>query len=342
MSKRWASVALGAVLTWAAPAGADCVPRTHLSTCVDADTLWPHAGPAYFGFVGGVDTTAAGQAGFAVVTTYATRPIILVVPTTQPTGTEVAAVDDLWDATFLFSLGLTDRLELDAALPVTLGRTGTGVSALTSQTPSSLSLTTMRDARLGATFRLAPRAREFPGEAFGVAARFELGLPTGDETSFAGDRSFVGVPSFAADFRRGIFMAAGELGARLRQTADLAGSRVGSEVVIAFGIGAELREDDKLSMHLEAMALPTLVKQDELGLDLATGKRVATGTRPPLVPAEWQASVRSAELMDGDLSASVGVGTSLGLTGESGITTPSVRLIFAIRYAPLGRPHSAE
>jgi len=342
VSNLWASMALGAVLTWVGPVRGDCVPRSHLSTCIDADTLWPHPGPGYFGFVGGTDTTAAGQAGFGVVTTYAARPVILMVPTTQPTGTEVAAVDDLWDATFLFSLGLTDRLEIGGALPITLGRTGTGVSVLTSQTPSSLSRTTMRDARLGATFSLAPRTREFPGDDFGVAARFELALPTGDEASFAGDRSVVGIPSFAADFRRGVFMAGAELGARLRETVELVGSRVGSQAVIALGIGAELREADKLSLHLEAMALPTLIGQDELGLDLGTGKRVASDTRPPLVPAEWQASLRSAELMDGDLSASVGFGTSLGFTGDSAITAPSVRMIFSIRYAPLGRAKTAE
>jgi OmpA-OmpF porin, OOP family len=342
VSKLSASMALGAVLTWGGSVHADCVPRSHLSTCIDADTLWPHPGPGYFGFIGGTDTTAAGQAGFAVVTTYAARPIVLMVPTTQPNGTEVAVVDDLWDATFLFSLGLTDRLEVGAALPITLGRTGTGVSVLTSQTPASLPRATMRDARLGATFSLAPRAREFPGDAFGVAARFELALPTGDESTFAGDRSVVGMPSFAADFRNGAFMAGGELGARLRQTSELVGSRVGSQLVVAFGIGAELREADKLSLHLEAMGLPTFVGQDELGLDPNTGKRVASSTRPPLLPAEWQVSVRSAELMDGDLSASVGFGTSIGLTGDSAITSPSVRAIFSIRYAPLGRTKATE
>jgi OOP family OmpA-OmpF porin len=336
-------MALGAVLTCGVvPAHGDCVPQSHLSTCIDADTLWPHPGPGYFGFIGGTDTTAAGQAGFGVVTTYAARPIILMVPSTQPNGTEVAAVDDLWDATFLFSLGLTDRLEVGAALPMTLGRTGTGVSVLTSQSPASLSRATMRDARLGGTFSLAPRARDFPGNAFGVATRFEVALPTGDETSFAGDRSLVGIPSFAADFRGGAFMAGGELGARLRQTAELVGSRVGSQVVIALGVGAELRDADKLSVHLEALALPTLVGQDELVLDPDTGKRVSSGKRPPLVPAEWQASVRSAELMGGDLSASLGFGTSLGLTGDSAITSPSVRLIFSIRYAPLGRAKATE
>jgi hypothetical protein len=340
VSKVRASAALCVVLTLARSARADCLPESHLSTCIDADTLWPHPGPGYFGLVGSTDTTAAGQAGFGLVTTYATRPVVLMVPSTQPSGTEVPAVDDLWDATFLFSLGLTDRIELGAALPVTLRRDGTGVSVLTSQTPSDIPRATMRDIRLGATFGLTPRSLDYPGHTFAAATRFELSLPTGDEGSFAGDRSLVGVPSFAADFRTGPFMAAGELGARLRQTSDLVGTRVGSQVVIGLGVGAQLRETDKLSLHLEAIALPTLIGQDELGLDTDTGKRVVTGSRHPLVPAEWQASVRSAELMNGDLSASLGFGSSITL-GDSAITAPSLRMIFSIRYAPLGRT-SAE
>jgi hypothetical protein len=328
------------MLTWALPVDADCVPPSHLSTCIDADTLWPHPGPGYFGFIGSTDTTTAGHAGFGVVTTYAARPIVLMVPSAEPDGTEVAAVDNLWDATFLFSLGLTDRLEVGAALPMTLGRAGTGVSVLTSQMPSLLSRTTMRDIRLGAAFNLAPRLHDFPGNDFGAAARFELALPTGDETSFAGDRSLVGIPSFAADFRRSAFMAAGELGARLRQTSELAGSRVGSQIVIALGVGVQLRDADKLSLHLEAMALPTMIGQRELDLDVDTGKRLASGSRPPLLPAEWQASIRSAELMEGDLSASLGFGSSIAFTGDSAVTAPSWRFIFSIRYAPLGRAKS--
>jgi hypothetical protein len=195
----------------------------------------------------------------------------------------------------------------------------------------------MRDARLGAAFAVLPRARSFPGDDYGLTARFELALPTGDESSFAGDRSFVGIPSLSGDFRRGPFMAGAELGARIRKTSDLSGSRVGPELVIALGIGAELRESDKLSLHLEAIALPNLVAQEQLAFVPGTDERVATGSRPLLMPAEWQASIRTAELFGGDASLSLGGGGSLGLTGESGITSPSYRFTLAIRYAPLGR-----
>ena len=334
-------MALGALLTWAAPAHADCVPRSHLSTCIDADTLWPHPGPAYFGFVGGTDTTAPGQVGFGVVTTYASRPITLMVPTTQPNGTEVAAVDDLWDATFLFSLGLTDRLEVDAALPMTLGRSGSAYrcSPRRHQQPCRAPRCAMpvwvpRSAwrRGHATFRVTPSGSPHDS-SWRCPPETRRRLPAIDRWSaFRASR-----PTFA----HGAFMAASELGARLRQASDLVGSRVGSQIVFAFGVGAQLLDADRLSLHLEAMALPTLIGQHELDFDLDTGKRFATASRPPLVPAEWQLSIRSAELMNGDLSASLGFGTAIGI-GDSAITAPSARAIFAIRYAPLGRTKATE
>jgi ABC-type dipeptide/oligopeptide/nickel transport system ATPase subunit len=41
--------------------------------------------------------------------------------------------------------------------------------------------------------------------------------------------------------------------------------------------------------------------------------------------------------MSGDMSLSVGAGSSLGLAGESGVTSPSFRVVLALRYAPRGR-----
>src|SRR5687767_9226976 len=101
-------------------ARAGCTPG--LSTCIEADTYWPHAGPAYFNLVGGTSTTSAGRVGFGWVSTYASRPIVLLLPSSQPSGTEVAAVDHLWNATFLFSYGLTERIDAGVALPTTLYR----------------------------------------------------------------------------------------------------------------------------------------------------------------------------------------------------------------------------
>jgi hypothetical protein len=309
--------------------------ETGLSTCFDADTFWPHAGPAYFSVVGSTATTARGSVGFGWATTYLARPIVLLLPSSRPSGTEVAAVDHLWNATFLFSYGITDAIETTLALPTTLYRRGTGISALTQQSAEELTRATMRDLRAGAAFALLPPPP--PGaRGFSLASRLEFAFPTGDESSFSGDRTVVGLPSFAGEFRQSGLVLGGEIGARLRTTGDLAGTRVGSQLTIALGMGGELLEGHKLGVLLEAVALPTFAAQHELASAGANGRPVA-GNRRPLMPTEWLASVRTGELLSGDMSLSLGVGSSLGLTGESGITSPSFRVVLGLRYAPRER-----
>jgi hypothetical protein len=192
----------------------------------------------------------------------------------------------------------------------------------------------MRDARVGSTLRILGCRSQVPCDLpAGLAARLELSLPTGDESSFAGDRSVVANPSVSGSLRFAPFVAGAELGARIRRTADIAGSRVGPQLHIAMGFGVELLEESKLAFLVEFMALPTLVAQHELSFDSNTGERAITGTRPILVPAEWQAGFRSADLIDG-VSLLLEGGGPIGFTSESAVTAPRYRLTFAVRYTP--------
>ena len=324
-------IALGVALA-SSPRLAHAACGAGLSTCIEADTFWPHAGPAYFNIAGSTTTTARGVLGFGWVTTYLARPIVLLVPSSQPGGTEVAAVDHLWNATFLFSYGLSERIEATLALPTTAYRTGTGISALTQQTSQPLARTAMRDIRVGSAFALLPAPPPGTG-GVSVATRLELGLPTGAESSFNGDRTVIGLPSVAGEFRQAGLVLGAEIGARLRTTSDLLGTRVGSQLVFSFGVGGEILEGNKLGILVEAVTLPTLTAQHELGPASAEGRPVV-GDRRMLMPTEWLASVRTGELLSGDMSLSLGAGGSLGLTGESGVTSPSFRAVLAVRYAP--------
>ena len=324
-----------AALSWATSADADCSSATHLSTCFDADNFWPHAGPGDFDFVGGTATTTPGTFGFAIHTTYVARPIVLLVPSADPSGAEAVAVDHLWDTTVGFSLGLTRRIDASLALPVAVYRSGIGISALTHESTSSMAHTAMRDMRIGATVRVLGSTSDDPCEPpFRVAARFELSLPTGDESSFAGDKTFVAIPSVSAETREGPFFGGAEVGARYRATADLVGSRVGPQLYLGAALGVEALPARRLAFTLEAMALPALVAQNDLSLDTSTGERQVSGSRPYLVPAEWQAVVRSAEVLADGLAFGIGAGTPIGVTGESGVTTPRYRATLSIRYAP--------
>jgi hypothetical protein len=263
--------------------------------------------------------------------------VVLAIPSADPNGTEVVAVDHVSDATLLVSFGLTDRVDASLALPVVAYRSGSGISPLTSRRTQPISHAAMRDARVGAGFRLAGcPARVGCEHPFGMAARLELSLPTGDD-SFAGDRSVVVTPSLSGEWSAPPFVAGAEIGARIRNTADLAGSRVGSQVVLALGLGADVLEGGRLGFVVEAMALPTLVAQRELTFDQATGERIESGSRPLLVPAEWEAALRSADLFTDGMSLSFGAGTPLLFTGESGITSPRYRVTFSIRYTPRRR-----
>jgi len=329
-----ALVAFGMIL-WGSPSSARAACDPGLSTCIDADTFWPHAGPGYFSNVGGTAVTPRGAFGFGWITTYLARPIVLLVPSTQPSGTEVTAVTYRLDTTFLFSYGLTDRIEATLAVPVALYQTGTGISALTSQSSRAIDRTAMRDVRAGAAFALLVPP---PRGGFGLASRLELALPTGDESSFNGDRTAVMLPSFAAEFRQAGLVVGGEIGARLRGTSDLFGTRVGSQLAFSLGMGGEILNENRLAVMLEAIILPTLVAQHELSPALQNQDRAVVGNRNALMPTEWLASLRTASLMSGDMAVSLGAGSSLGLTGESSVTSPSFRLTLGLRYAPRAKP----
>ena len=318
-------------------AGADCTPASHLSTCIDADTFWPHAGPATFAFIGGTDTTAPGQIGLGLVTTYLGRPVVLQIPSSDLAGNEIDAVHHLVDATFLWSYGLTGRAELTVALSTTAYRTGSGVSSLASQSPEALARTALRDSRVGAAYALLGRLPDRRTDPFGLKARLELSLPTGDESSFAGDRSVVEIPSFAFDFRRGLFVAAAELGARLRQTSDLLGASVGPQLFAGLGAGVYVIRPEVLSVLLEAFALPTLSDQRREAYDATGQRRVELSTGRALVPSEWAASIRSAPFESAELSISLAAGGRLGLAGEPALTAPTYRFALGLRYAPVAR-----
>jgi OmpA-OmpF porin, OOP family len=315
----------------AANARADCASPHHLSTCIDADTFWPHASAGPFSFVGGTGTVGPGLMAFGLVTTYLHHPLMLALPTASPEPTEVAAVGDLVDTTFLWSLGLSDRAELELSLPTTTYRTGTGVSALVSQQASPLPRTGLRDLRVGAAYTLVPKADGH----LGLASRLEVGVPTGDEASFAGDRSLVAIPAFTAELQTGPWMGAAEVGARLREPADLAGSRVGSQLFLALGAGTRILDDDLLAIALELMALPTFAHQAVATSVPATGgQRQEVGKNRALVPAEWALSVSSSLWPSSHLSIALAGGGGIDPMDAPAITTPKYRFSLMLRYTP--------
>ncbi len=309
----------------------------NVSPCINDDTLWPHAGPSRFQAVGGSDTTAAGQLGFGLQASYLSRPIVLQLQSPGG-GTQAYAINDQANATFLFSYGVERRLELDLALPLTLGQGGTGLAPVTGG--AGLNDTAVRDMRFGFTYALARgahRERAAQDETWGLAARFEVSAPTGDRDQFAGERSGVFVPSLSGDARIGRFFGAAEVGARIRPITQLLGARVGTQLLGELGVGFDLAADGRLSAELEAWALPTLVSQSGSEEVAPAAHTLPTGPSSggaTLIPAEWQLSLRGLPLASRELSVLLGGGGAL----DDSLGTPRMRFTLSVRWTPSAHP----
>jgi hypothetical protein len=314
-----------------------------VQSCINDDTLWPHAGPARFLAVGSASTVRTGHIGFGLVTSYLSQPVVLQLasPGMSAGGTQAIAVNDQVNGTFLWSYGVTRRLELDVALPLTFGQGGTGMAPITGG--PGLKDTAVRDTRFGFTFVVLARSSALPGDDAAaaseapedggqLAARLEVSAPVGDSDQFAGEHSAVFIPSIAADLRLGRFFAAAELGARVRPIAEVLNARIGTQIVTALGAGVDLLPHHLLGVALEAWALPTLAAQQRV--DLVGGAYIGTHDGTHVVPAEWQLSARSAPLRGDALSLQLGGGGGIPLSGELPMTTPRFRVTLGLRWSP--------
>jgi hypothetical protein len=340
-----------AVLAWVpGSARADNCQTPLTSTCINSDNLWPHAGPTRFLTFGGTETTPRGELGFGLYTSYLSRPILLQTDSGGAKTTDFA-IDDQIDTSFLFSYGVTDRLELDVVVPVTLSQTGNGASAITGSS-GGLDTTGVRDVRMGFAYALVPRARisndaHLQGDfrkpsTWSLTARFELSAPTGDTAGFGSDGYAVWSPGLSADYRHGDWFGGAEVGARIRKTEELQGARVGSQAFVGLGLGRDLLPREMLSVVAEAYMLPTFSQQGTITAEPDTVGLTSVSNGQYIVPAAWMLSVRSAPIFGGDFSVQAGGGGSIPFGGQSPITDPRFRFSLSVRFAPLGRDSDGD
>ncbi|MBK6690679.1 MAG: hypothetical protein IPG50_00475 [Myxococcales bacterium] len=312
--------------------------RPLVSACVNSDTLWPSAGPTRFATIAGTQTTAPQQFSMGLVATYLQRPIVLAVPSPGPTGSKQNAVSDQVNGNFLFGYGVTNRLALHIALPVTFGQAGSGTAAITGG--EDLRDTALRDVRFGLALALLAEPRSdaavatpdrAPALNGALTARLDVSAPTGDRTQFAGERGGVFAPSLAFGATFGRFFGGGEAGARLRGVSQFSGARVGTQLAFSLGLGASILPRDLLAASVEARVLPTLTEQSDT-VQGATGL-VSTPNGLTITPAEWMLALRTAPLMGGDFVVTGGGGTGLPLGGEA-VTRPRLRFLLGVTYAP--------
>jgi OmpA-OmpF porin, OOP family len=320
-----------------------------LSTCIDDDNLWPHAGSAHFISVGGSDTIEADQVGFGIAATYLSRPIVIKNPSPGPPGSVDNVIDNQVTTTFLWSYGITRRLELDLILPVTLGQNGTGTTPITGASPQSLTSTASRDIRFGFAYGLVKRDAVDPyapdpatrarADGIGVALRFEVSAPTGDTGQFATNGTGVYLPGISSDYRYGRFFAGAEAGLRLRATQEFAGARIGNQAYVALGAAFDVLDRELFTLGAEAFALPTFAEQHS-----TTASQLALESVPDgryITPAEWMVSARSAPLFGGALQIQLAGGGPIPFSDPT-LTNPRFRFTLSLRYARQGRDSDGD
>jgi outer membrane protein OmpA-like peptidoglycan-associated protein len=306
---------------WASRASADeCTPSSGISTCVDADNLWARPGSSPFLSVAGTATTASGEIAVGGVVSYLSRPLRLQFQGPDVEPREAAALDNMLDVTFLFALGVTDRLELTLAAPVTFYQDGAGTTTL-SGSETGLPRSTIRDPRFGLAYAFVARPRAADSQGFGLSGRFDVGAPLGDGDAFAGGHTASFAPSVAADYAIDRFLIGAEVGGRIRGAQPLGAVTWGSQLYTSAGVSALILRELRLSTAVEAFALVTLEARAE---DAAM-----------LAPAEWLHSVRIAPLLAGDLAFSLYGGGPIPLTDQAA-TAPRFRFGATISYAPQG------
>ncbi len=317
------------------------------STCINSDTLWPHAGPQRFVGVGSAETVAARQIAFGLLASYQSRPIVINGPSPGGSGTDQYAIDNQVNANFLFAYGISDRLQLDVGVPITLVQTGAGTSPITGG--RAIRDTAVRDMRFGVAYALIPRARMDlqkaadqggPGKGFALASRFTVSAPVGDNTDFAGERTAVFMPSIAADYRVSRMFFGADIGARLRPVTEFAGARIGTQLTTALGAGVDILPREVLSVFLEGRAYVNFAEQ-HTSQQNAFGKIDSIPNGRRIVPAEWMLGLRSAPVLGGDVSFFAGGGGPIPLS-DSPITVPRFRFVLGVTYAPTNRDSDGD
>jgi len=317
---------------------ASCAPPTGESSCFDADTLHAPLGPSDFIGLPRARAMAPRTWSLGLDLTALHHPVVLHAPSPDPAGRDIAVVGDAFDATIAVAGSPVRHLELGAALPLALYRSGTGLSGVTSQSGPDLPNAAVRDLRLGAGYDMFSAKLQGGRATVSGIVRLDLSVPTGEASAFAGERSVVGEPSLGVEMQGGRVFAAVEERARLREPVEFGGQRLGTQWVSSLGVGWDAVVPERLRLAVEAYLAPYLAQQARTLND-------GTHVDPGLVsPAEWMFSVRTRVK---ELHLGIGFGTAIPLSSDkraapsgtvstenyAAVTSPTFRFAFTLRYA---------
>ncbi len=229
---------------------------------------------------------------------YAHRPLLVSRLLGDERNEEAAIVGSSVEGSAVAALGVGDWLQLWVGLPFTLARGGDDASGLPAPELDRAREAGIGDFRIGASARLVGDAS---AEGLRLAARGELGVPSGSQESLLGDGGAHGTLMTLLAYRTRHVEPIAHLGVRLRPERVYLVGAVGHE--LTFGLGSRFFFEP-IALELALQGSTTLV-----------GDRAFTSQTSPL---EVRLGAQGAlEVLR------FGVGLGVGLT--DGVGTPQVR-----------------
>lgn len=314
----------------------NCNPHP-ISSCVDSNQQWLAQGPSLFASLNSAHELRAGTLSFALAGVYQYRPLLLLAPSPDIHGREVALVEHVIDNQMLMAAGLGRDFDLSVALRWVPYQTGAGVGAVRSRVAQDLPRTAVRDPLLGIGYALW-RFRN-AHEELHLKLRGDASLPFGDADRFAGEKGPVFAPSANLEFASGRLTLAGEAGLRLRSAVTLADVHYGAQFTAGLGIAVEAMRD-VLFASAELSASP----------GLATSEETAADTPAHWVPAEWGVSLTTRWADNYSLLLSGGGALPLSsqridtgyqsteLEYFAGVGAPKIRFVLLLRVTTFEQP----
>ncbi|MFO0608897.1 MAG: hypothetical protein U0324_37370 [Polyangiales bacterium] len=291
-------------------AGAQVTPGT--DTAFDVQTYWPTGGPSEHLVSRGSTVSPSGAVGFGLVAGFMRQPLLL-----RPLGAQSArpAVDWAVTTDFVWNVGLFNRFQLSAAVPVVIAQSGEGTQPVLGARGAALGDTALRDLRFEVAWAIVQRERQPDATGFGL--RLDLGgaIPFGDEAGFNSAGSFTFAPMLAADVRLRKFTFTVNAGARLREERRFADMIVGHALVASAGVA--IRPINRLNFTFEYFT--------------TVGLASAAGYTSPMT-GEVFGGARVATDAAGDVELLAGVAVPV----LNDPLNPGWRGLLGISYAPRG------
>lgn len=236
---------------------------------------------------------------------YANDPLVYEVKTGESTGQEHVIRDHLVLHAGL-SLGLGDRVNLFALLPVHLVMKGQSQLSLRDTAPEGAGL---GDFALGARIRLLGDVSSSAALSGEIIARLPTAELANNDQHYSGDAVGSYEPALIGEVRSGPFDVRLRAGARLRKSAKIGNLDLDQELV--YGLGARMRVTEPFSLHVEIYGSTFL-------------KDAFARTYSPLE------LLAGGKLQVGEVILGVAAGPGL----FQGYGSPDVRLVGLVGYAP--------